>query len=63
MSCPTHRVDDDPQKAVRPPREQATDNKLVPEIIASASEALLRRLRPGLTAREVVGDGVDRAEA
>ena len=63
MSCPTHRVDHDPQKAVRPPQEQATDSKLVPEIMASASEPPLRTLRPGLKGREVVGDGVHRAEA
>jgi hypothetical protein len=48
---------------VRPPQEQATDSKLVPEIIASALEPPPRGLRPGLKAREVVGDGVDRAEA
>ena len=63
MSCPTHGVDDDPQKAARPPREQATDSKLVPEIIASAAEPPLRRIRPGSKVREVVGDGVDCAEA
>jgi hypothetical protein len=63
MSCPTHRVDHNPQKAVRSPQEQATDSKLVPGIIASASEPPVRTLRPGLKAREVVGDGVDRAEA